>query len=97
MPILTGHYWLQTVPDTHSLVALDITDPEHPREVSSVAFGDDEPPHWIAIDRTGRRDRAQLGRLREREPALRRSTSIRRPVRSRSIRSSAMPAATGRA
>jgi len=43
------------VPDAHALVALDITDPEHPREVSSVKFGDDEHPHWIAIDRTGRR------------------------------------------
>lgn len=55
VPLLTGHYWLQTVPDTHSLVALDITDPERPRDVSSVTFGDDERPHWIAIDRTGRR------------------------------------------
>jgi hypothetical protein len=55
VPILTAHYWLQTVPATHSLVALDISDPEHPREVSSVAFGDNESPHWIAIDGTGRR------------------------------------------
>lgn len=55
VPILTGHYWLQPVPDTHSLVALDIADPEHPRAVSAVAFGDDEKPHWIAIDGTGRR------------------------------------------
>lgn len=55
VPVLTGHYWLQTVPQTHSLVALDIADPEHPREVSSVAFGDDEEPHWLAIDASGRR------------------------------------------
>ncbi|MEP7000416.1 MAG: hypothetical protein ABI969_08040 [bacterium] len=55
VPVLTSHYWLQTVPDAHALVALDITDPEHPREVSSVTLGDDEQPHWIAIDRTGRR------------------------------------------
>ncbi len=55
VPILTGHYWLQPVPDKHSLVALDITDPEHPREVSSVVVGDAESPHWIAIDATGRR------------------------------------------
>lgn len=55
VPVLTGHYWLQTVPDAHALVALDITDPEHPREVSSLKLGDDEQPHWIAIDRTGRR------------------------------------------
>jgi hypothetical protein len=55
VPILTGHYWLQPVPETHALVALDITDPDHPREVSSVKLGDDEFPHWIAIDATGRR------------------------------------------
>jgi hypothetical protein len=55
VPLLVGHYWLQTVPEAHALVALDIADPEHPREVSRVKLGDDEQPHWIAIDRTGRR------------------------------------------
>ena len=35
--------------------ALDIADPEHPREVSRVTFGDDEEPHWLAIDPSGRR------------------------------------------
>lgn len=55
VPVLTGHYWLQTVPDAHALVALDIADPEHPRQVSSLTLGDDEQPHWIAIDGTGRR------------------------------------------
>jgi hypothetical protein len=55
VPVLTSHYWLQTVPEAHALVALDISDPEHPREVSSLKIGDDEEPHWIAIDGTGRR------------------------------------------
>jgi hypothetical protein len=55
VPILTGHYWLQTVPTAHALIALDITDPEHPREVSRVSVGTDEQPHWIALDPTGRR------------------------------------------
>lgn len=55
VPILTGHYWLQPVPARHALVAYDITDPEHPREVSSAKVGDDEQPHWIALDPTGRR------------------------------------------
>jgi|GEM_PF-198096 len=55
VPILTSHYWLQPVPETHALVALDISDPEHPREVSSVSFGNDEMPHWIALDPTGKR------------------------------------------
>ncbi len=55
VPILTGHYWLQTVPEAHALIALDIANPEHPREVSRVTVGDDERPHWISIDPTGRR------------------------------------------
>ena len=55
VPILTGHYWLQTVSEAHALIALDIADPEHPREASRVTVGDDERPHWISIDPTGRR------------------------------------------
>lgn len=55
VPILTGHYWLQPVPESHALVALDITDPEHPHEVSRVTVPSDEAPHWIAIDASGRR------------------------------------------
>lgn len=55
VPVLAGHYWLQTVPEVHALVVLDVSDPERPRQVSSLALGDDEKPHWLAIDRTGRR------------------------------------------
>jgi hypothetical protein len=55
VPVLAGHYWLQTVPEAHALVSLDIADPEHPREVATLKLGDDEQPHWIAIDGTGRR------------------------------------------
>jgi hypothetical protein len=55
VPVLAGHYWLQTVPAAHALVSLDVADPEHPREVATLKLGDDEQPHWIAIDGTGRR------------------------------------------
>jgi len=55
VPLLAGHYWLQTVPDAHALVSLDIADPEHPREVATLKLGDDEQPHWITIDGAGRR------------------------------------------
>ena len=34
-------------------LALDIDDPEHPREVSRLGLGDDELPHWMAIDPSG--------------------------------------------
>ena len=55
VPVLTGHYWLQTVPAAHALVAMDVSDAEHPTEVSRVTLPADEAPHWIAIDATGRR------------------------------------------
>ena len=55
VPILAGHYWLQPVPEAHGLVSLDITDPEHPREVSTLKIGDDENPPWVAVDPTGKR------------------------------------------
>ncbi|HEU5465608.1 MAG TPA: hypothetical protein VFU75_01900 [Gemmatimonadales bacterium] len=55
VPILTGHWWIQTVSSEHKLVALDVSDAEHPREVSEATLGDDESPHWMAIDPTGRR------------------------------------------
>ncbi len=54
VPILTGHWWLQPVPAQHAIVALDITDAEHPRQVASLTLGD-ETPHWIAMDPTGKR------------------------------------------
>ncbi len=55
VPVLTGNYWLQPVPEAHALVSLDVSSPQAPREVSRVGFGDDERPHWIAIDPSGRR------------------------------------------
>jgi len=55
VPVMTGHYWLQPVPDAHSVVSMDISDPEQPRVVSTVAVNEDERPHWISIDATGRR------------------------------------------
>ena len=55
VPILTGHYWLQTVPEANALVSMDVTDPMHPREVSRLDIGKDEGPHWISIDQSGTR------------------------------------------
>ena len=43
VPVIAGHYWLQTVPEAHALVSVDISDPEHPREVSTVTFGEHAP------------------------------------------------------
>jgi hypothetical protein len=51
----SGHWWLATVPETHSLTVLDISDPEKPREVSRVTFDARQKPHWVAADLTGTR------------------------------------------
>jgi hypothetical protein len=55
VPILTGNYWLQPVPDEHTLYSFDISDPEKPKEASRVTLSNDEGGHWAAIDRSGTR------------------------------------------
>src|SRR5215469_8275127 len=55
VPLRVRHWWLATVPETHSLTVLDIADPEHPREVSRVTFDAGQQPHWVAVDPSGSR------------------------------------------
>lgn len=55
VPVITGHWWLQTVPEEHAVVALDITDPDHPREVSRVSLDSKQQPHWLSLEPGGRR------------------------------------------
>lgn len=55
VPVRAGHWWLQTVPETHSLTVLDISDPDHPRETSRVTFDAGQKPHWVASDPSGTR------------------------------------------
>lgn len=53
VPVVMGKYWLQTVPDAHAVVVLDISNPMAPREVSRVELGT-IGPHWLARDASGR-------------------------------------------
>lgn len=55
VPVLVGSLWIQTVPDEHALVTLDVSDPTRPREVSRVAFDSTFKPHWLAFDEGGSR------------------------------------------
>jgi hypothetical protein len=55
VPVVVGKYWIQTVPALHALVALDVSDPARPVEVSRLVFGDTVKPHWLAADATGRK------------------------------------------
>ncbi|HEU4763660.1 MAG TPA: hypothetical protein VFS28_03345 [Gemmatimonadales bacterium] len=56
VPAIVGHYWIQTVPSLPGLIALDLSDPADPIEVSRLTF--DLPgsqPHWMAADAAGSR------------------------------------------
>ena len=55
IPVISGHYYLVTVPAWSAVVSLDIADPSHPREVSRVTLGKDDVPHWISIEPNQRR------------------------------------------
>ena len=64
VPVLVGSLWIQTVPDEHALVALDVSNPASPREVSRVTFDSTFKPHWIAFDEGGSRVIANDGKER---------------------------------
>ena len=52
VPVVVGHYWIQTVAALPGLIALDVSHPEKPVEVSRLVFDSHFPmPHWLAADR----------------------------------------------
>lgn len=54
VPTFVGHYLVQSVPDLHGFVVLDMSDGRNPREVSRLVIPDYEA-HWTGWDRvTGR-------------------------------------------
>jgi hypothetical protein len=53
VPVRIGRWWIQTVPVPRALVALDVSAPHQPREVSRITFDQRAPPHWLAADDTG--------------------------------------------
>lgn len=55
VPVVAGHFWLQTSGMEHAILSLDISDPSHPREVSRLTLGPDQVPHWIALEPSGDR------------------------------------------
>jgi hypothetical protein len=50
VPVVAGHFWLQTSGPEHSVLSLDVSDPSRPREVSRLTLRPDEIPHWIALE-----------------------------------------------
>lgn len=49
IPAVVGNYYLVTVPAYSAVVALDISDPTAPREVSRAVFDSTDVPHWLAV------------------------------------------------
>ncbi len=55
IPVVSGHYYLVTVPAYSAVVSLDISDPAQPREVSRAVLDSGDVPHWISISPDQRR------------------------------------------
>lgn len=55
LPVVFGHFWVQTVPAENALVALDVRRPGAPREVGRLALGPGHWPHWISLEPSGGR------------------------------------------
>lgn len=55
VPLVIGDYWLQTVPEQHAVVVLDVSNPSSPREVTRVDLGANVSTHWLASNASGRR------------------------------------------
>jgi hypothetical protein len=55
IPVISGHYYLVTVPAWSAVVSLDISDPSSPKEVGRLTLAPQDVPHWIAISPDQRR------------------------------------------
>jgi hypothetical protein len=55
VPVVVGDFWIQSVPSERAVVALEVSDPSAPREVSRVTLGLRNFPHWLALDTAGGR------------------------------------------
>lgn len=56
VPVVVGKYWIQTDPSLPGLIALDVSNPSNPVEVSRLVFDKQfEKSHWVAADRRGNR------------------------------------------
>jgi hypothetical protein len=74
VPVLAGSLWIQTVPDEHALVALDVAESARPREVSRLVFDSTFAPHWLAFDEAGGRLVVNDGKARMQLVTLNRET-----------------------
>lgn len=50
VPTIVGHFLVQSVPDLHGLMVIDISNAAKPVEVSRLALSDTYRPHWTGWD-----------------------------------------------
>jgi hypothetical protein len=50
VPSVVGHYWVMPIVYQHRVVVLDVSNPSHPKEVSSLATDTTFFPHWSSSD-----------------------------------------------
>jgi hypothetical protein len=50
VPSVVGHYWVMPIVYQHRVAVLDVSNPDHPREVSSLACDSAFFPHWSSAD-----------------------------------------------
>lgn len=55
IPIVTGRWYLVTVPALNAVLSFDISDPTAPREAGRLTLGANDVPHWIALSPDARR------------------------------------------
>ncbi|HZW95035.1 MAG TPA: hypothetical protein VFF64_18955 [Candidatus Eremiobacteraceae bacterium] len=77
VPTIVGHFLIQSVPDTHGLIVLDVSNAAKPVEVSRLELGEGFRPHWTGWDAktqrlvvTGSESRLYLVKLNQATGAL---------------------------
>jgi hypothetical protein len=50
VPIIAGKFWIMPIAYGHRFATLDISNPDHPREIASLETDSTFHPHWIAAD-----------------------------------------------
>lgn len=81
VPSIVGHFWVMPIAYQHRVAVLDVSNPSHPKEVSSLPTDTTFFPHWSSADPTSDRvviteqgdgaPRVMIARLDARTGALR--------------------------
>jgi len=50
VPVIVGHYWVIPVAYGHRVIALDVSDPAHAKQVAELKTDSTFLPHWLSAD-----------------------------------------------